>query len=258
MTDECKKLKISVLGKRMTYRAAFMECNKKAHKGAICMVLNSDVALDDAESSAFRTLRAAMFHRHETDAHGHTEHRSVAYALSRWERRVPNGLAPLREYATAVVPPNGTAPQPSKAEQSSCPAVGIDLCPLYRNKKGFFLSHDAFMFVSPVPDSLVKSLDFLPNLPGAENVVVHEMRHAGMRVFNPCFSLRLFHRHCIDLAAPQYGGGAGDGLPSHEPRFRHAGEERLDLKRCKGKYHCGNGYVYEGPTTIDVLGELRG
>lgn len=57
-------------------------------------------------------------------------------------------------------------------------------------------SHDAFAFISPLPQSLMKELQFRQNLWGAENRVIYELKAAGLVVLNPCKSIITTHYHC--------------------------------------------------------------
>ena len=58
-------------------------------------------------------------------------------------------------------------------------------------------SHDAFLFAAPLPESVRDRLDFVQSRLGAENVVVAEMKKAGLTVWNPCREVlthRLYHQ----------------------------------------------------------------
>ena len=85
---------------------------------------------------------------------------------------------------------------PGPAWEGKC---GLDLCEHYRNAKGGYLSHDAFLFLSPIRPEFPPRVDFLPNLMGAENVVVHELKKLGYRLANPCKTLWTYHHHCSNV-----------------------------------------------------------
>eukprot|EP00992_Anisonema_acinus_P013630 TRINITY_DN883_c0_g1_i1.p1 TRINITY_DN883_c0_g1~~TRINITY_DN883_c0_g1_i1.p1 ORF type:complete len:395 (-),score=42.83 TRINITY_DN883_c0_g1_i1:64-1248(-) len=57
-------------------------------------------------------------------------------------------------------------------------------------------SHDAFVFISPLPLSVLDATDFRQNLWGAENRLIFELRAAGLLLFNPCKSVLTRHAHC--------------------------------------------------------------
>lgn len=68
--------------------------------------------------------------------------------------------------------------------------------PFLYNYRG---SHDAFVFVPPVPAALVARVRHAQNGYKAENVVVHEFQRQGYLTLNPAFDLRLVHRHAADV-----------------------------------------------------------
>ncbi|KAL7708789.1 hypothetical protein N2W54_006843 [Lotmaria passim] len=60
-------------------------------------------------------------------------------------------------------------------------------------------SHDAFVFMPPVPASFLAGVQHAQNGYKAENVVVHEFQQQGYLMLNPAFDLRLVHRHAADV-----------------------------------------------------------
>lgn len=60
-------------------------------------------------------------------------------------------------------------------------------------------SHDAFIFVPPLPASLIAHVGHAQNGYKAENVVLHEFQHHGYLTLNPAFDLRLVHHHAADV-----------------------------------------------------------
>lgn len=60
-------------------------------------------------------------------------------------------------------------------------------------------SHDAFIFESPLPRSFPPCVAHQQNCYKAENIVIHELRRAGLAVTNPCLDAQLFHLHEADL-----------------------------------------------------------
>lgn len=77
-------------------------------------------------------------------------------------------------------------------------------------------SADAFVFVAPVPDKVVKEmLRFPTNYWGAENRAAASLNRAGFRnIVNPCNVLELWHEHCTRVRTsgtkvPRINRGAG-------------------------------------------------
>ncbi|KAG5478638.1 hypothetical protein LSCM1_06042 [Leishmania martiniquensis] len=62
-------------------------------------------------------------------------------------------------------------------------------------------SHDAFVFVPPVPPSLVRRVAHPQNSYKAENIVLHELQRSGYLTLNPTVGdgMRLVHHHAADL-----------------------------------------------------------
>ncbi|KAI9018425.1 hypothetical protein DFJ74DRAFT_229317 [Hyaloraphidium curvatum] len=120
---------------------------------------------------------------------------------------------------------------------------GTSLCDLYEKSARGFLSHDGFLFRSDAgfPNATVNELDFVPNLSGAENVVVHALKKAGFLLSNPCKSLKILHRHCSKVRRDANG-------TVHRDNWRRS-DERVDVDRC-GVEHCKDGWVFQGPTSF--------
>ena len=66
----------------------------------------------------------------------------------------------------------------------------FDLCSTYVG------SHDAFVFTTPVPPSVIANSNHTQNHYGAENIVIYEFRQANYQVRNPCTRIKAFHLHC--------------------------------------------------------------
>lgn len=60
-------------------------------------------------------------------------------------------------------------------------------------------SHDAFAFKSPIPPNFVAGVQHRQNCYKSENIVIHELRKAGLAVTNPCKDAHIFHLHEADL-----------------------------------------------------------
>lgn len=59
------------------------------------------------------------------------------------------------------------------------------------------LSYDTIAFNDKIPAATLRLLDFQPNILGAENVVVCDMRKAGFTPINPCRTLTTKHIHGV-------------------------------------------------------------
>lgn len=57
-------------------------------------------------------------------------------------------------------------------------------------------SHDAFVFVPPVPKPLVaRTMGLALGTPGVENRMIHDFRAFGIGILNPCLTIRSWHLH---------------------------------------------------------------
>jgi len=56
-------------------------------------------------------------------------------------------------------------------------------------------SHDAFVFVSPLPEAAVEKMQFVQNVWGSENTVIRILQLHDIPVINPCLALRIMHHH---------------------------------------------------------------
>lgn len=70
-----------------------------------------------------------------------------------------------------------------------------DLCEAYHVVRQ--ASHDAFVFVPPVPQDFLEDVsDLRVNQFGAENVVLWNLQRLGLGTINPCGNIHAFHAHC--------------------------------------------------------------
>lgn len=61
-------------------------------------------------------------------------------------------------------------------------------------------SHDAFVFKSPLKNnSMIKHLQFVQNILGAENVVLYELMKYGYKLLNPCHQIVIVHEHASNV-----------------------------------------------------------
>ena len=66
------------------------------------------------------------------------------------------------------------------------------LCPLIDNYQG---SHDAFIFRSPICESIIKNIKHKQNIWCSENVVLYEIIKANYHLYNPCKQIIIVHEH---------------------------------------------------------------
>lgn len=69
----------------------------------------------------------------------------------------------------------------------------ISTCPLIWDYMG---SHDTFLFHTPIPkDFPYSSLEYPQNVYGGETLFMKAWKDSGKTLYNPCFDIRIFHRH---------------------------------------------------------------
>jgi hypothetical protein len=64
-----------------------------------------------------------------------------------------------------------------------------DHCELYQG------SHDAFIFISPLPEELADELPIFLGMPGLDNRIIYQFRTNGIHVTNPCRVIKIWHVH---------------------------------------------------------------
>jgi hypothetical protein len=69
-------------------------------------------------------------------------------------------------------------------------------CPLIDKYEG---SHDSFLFKSPINSTLLKNIQHVQHVWGAENVVLYELNKINMKIYNPCYQVKIVHLHKSDL-----------------------------------------------------------
>lgn len=78
----------------------------------------------------------------------------------------------------------------SRYEEHETNGLGTQCGPKYIG------SHDSFVLMPPLPRKLIDTtLKLALGLPGVENRFMHEMRRLGMRVANPCLTIKSWHHH---------------------------------------------------------------
>lgn len=82
-------------------------------------------------------------------------------------------------------------------------------------------SHDAFIFVPPVPRPLVaRSTGLALGTPGIENKMIHDFRAFGIGILNPCLTIRSWHLHqsgvrTLGIPLANTGQQSGIARPMH-------------------------------------------
>lgn len=56
-------------------------------------------------------------------------------------------------------------------------------------------SHDAFIFHSPINESIIKHIKFPQNVWGSENVLMYEIIKLNYNILNPCRQIKIVHEH---------------------------------------------------------------
>jgi hypothetical protein len=69
-------------------------------------------------------------------------------------------------------------------------------CPLITNYEG---SHDCFIFKSPINNVFINNIYHSQHAWGAENIVLYELKNAGINIYNPCYQIKIVHHHASNL-----------------------------------------------------------
>ena len=56
-------------------------------------------------------------------------------------------------------------------------------------------SHDAFLFIAPINNQIIKHVRHKQNVWGSENVVLYELNKLGYIIYNPCKEIIIIHEH---------------------------------------------------------------
>lgn len=77
-----------------------------------------------------------------------------------------------------------------------------ETCPLIWDYMG---SHDTFLFRTPVPKEFpYDTLEYNQNVYGGETYFMKAWKDSGKRLYNPCFEVRIFHRHMHRFTFQEY------------------------------------------------------
>lgn len=102
----------------------------------------------------------------------------------------------------------------------------LSTCPLIWNYMG---SHDTFIFRTPLPPELsLHTLQYHQNVYGGETLFMKAFKDAGLTLKNPCFDVRIFHRHFQRVTFSSYPTLAEGDLCHSNPI---APEGREDLQK---------------------------
>ncbi|KPI86077.1 hypothetical protein ABL78_4879 [Leptomonas seymouri] len=171
-----------------TYATFFGYANQVAAQ-RLAMVCNADVYLSPDHFNVHDVLK--LFHEAAASA---TQHEDAPF-LANNEETSPASSSAISHAAASAVP---------HPDQSVKLALGLTryesdyICdaPFLYDYRG---SHDAFVFVPPVPESFVARVNHAQNGYKAENVVLHELQQHHYLTLNPAFDLRVVHRHAADV-----------------------------------------------------------
>lgn len=78
----------------------------------------------------------------------------------------------------------------------------IETCPLIWDYMG---SHDTFIFHTPIPNNFpYHTLEYPQNVYGGETIFMKAWKDSGKSIVNPCFDIRIFHRHQNRVSFAEY------------------------------------------------------
>lgn len=66
----------------------------------------------------------------------------------------------------------------------------------------FVGSQDAFIFKSPVKPEIIQHTDFVQNINGSDNVLLHKFKEFGYNLFNPASQIIIIHEHKSNIRDP--------------------------------------------------------
>lgn len=69
-------------------------------------------------------------------------------------------------------------------------------CPFIDSYGG---SHDCFIFKSPLNSELLKHIAHPQNLWNSEGVVLYELQRINIKIYNPCFQIKIVHLHKSEI-----------------------------------------------------------
>ena len=72
------------------------------------------------------------------------------------------------------------------------------------------MSHDCFIFKSPINSNILDNINFIQNKLGSENVVVCELLKFNYKIYNPCKDIVIIHEHASGIRT--YLRGPGESL----------------------------------------------
>ena len=69
-------------------------------------------------------------------------------------------------------------------------------CPLIDK---YWMSHDSFIFKSPINYNIQGGMNHIQNKLGSENIIIIGLRKLGYRLFNPCKDIVIIHEHASGI-----------------------------------------------------------
>lgn len=63
----------------------------------------------------------------------------------------------------------------------------------------FMGSHDCFIFNSPINNFNTSKVTHVQHYWGSENIVIHELEKIGVKIYNPCYQIKIVHLHSSNL-----------------------------------------------------------
>ncbi|KPA84076.1 putative mitochondrial hypothetical protein [Leptomonas pyrrhocoris] len=173
-----------------TYAAFFRHANQLAVQ-RLTMVCNADVYLSPHHFNVSGVQQLFQ------DAAARVNQQKKVHWTARTEDEgAPASTATVKSPATSSLLPHAGNKVKLALALTRYESDNVGDAPFLYDYRG---SHDAFVFVPPVPVSFITRVDHAQNGYKAENVVLHELQQHHYLTLNPAFDLRLVHRHAADV-----------------------------------------------------------
>ena len=72
-------------------------------------------------------------------------------------------------------------------------------CPMVTGYGG---SHDCFLFRSPIDSTIIDKIKHPQHLWNSEGVVLYELDKINLKLYNPCYQIKIVHLHKSNLREP--------------------------------------------------------
>lgn len=171
-----KKVVSVWLGRRMTYKDAFLYCNNQL-MDKIAVVMNADIFMGTG-------IEKLLKHREQIFNLDKSSSCKVVLSLTRHEPSLCKHFPRRSDMVDFPI-----------SQQEAKEWCG---CPFLKGRR-YYGSHDSFWFIPPLSDSVLDECNHVQNRWGAEHKVLISLIRKGYQVFNPCVSLVTYHHHATDI-----------------------------------------------------------